>query len=66
MFYEILVMAAALGCYLLGAKYIDRHMITFFPEVGQDAITGEEEARLRKELSHLRLVKPKREIKKAA
>lgn len=54
-------------CYAMGARWLENHLITFFPEVGNNAIAGEEEARLRGEFSHLRLVWPKKEeAKKAA
>ncbi len=44
--------------YALGAEYIETHMLSFFPEVGTEAITA-------KEVARLRLVM-REEIKKAA
>ena len=52
-----LVMVGAL--YALGAEYIETHMITFFPEVGMDAITP-------KEVGRLRLVWPEKEVTRKA
>lgn len=53
-----LVMVGVL--YAMGTEYIETHMLAFFPEVGTDAITE-------KEVARLRLVWPEKvELKKAA
>jgi hypothetical protein len=45
--------------YATGADYIEKHMITFYPEVGIDAVTE-------KELPKLRLVWPMKEVTRKA
>ncbi len=60
----ILVSIFAVACYVAGREYTGKHLITYFPEVGWDALRGEEEARLEEE--HVRDVLGEEEIKKAA
>lgn len=43
----------------LSGKFIEKHMIFFYPEVGLDAV-------VEKEIPRLRLVWPIKEVKKAA
>lgn len=50
----ILVSVFAGVFFAMGAEYVGMHMITFYPEVGTDAVTGKEEELLREEAAELR------------